>query len=96
VVLVHLLTFLQLTTDVCNAATVGEVFEADSSKAASYTGRIMPAWNQLRTACTEDFSQGAVVLLDGICAVNDLQFVSGQVFCILIHCVFLHIAVCSV
>jgi len=60
VVLVHLLTFLQLTTDVCNAATVGEVFEADSSKAASYTGRIMPAWNQLRTACTEDFSQGAV------------------------------------
>jgi len=57
---VYFLMGTMLTTDVCNIATVGEVFEADSSKTTSYTGRIVPTWNHLRTACTRDFSQGAV------------------------------------
>jgi len=57
---VILLVSIVLTVGICDVAAVGEVGEADGSKATSYTGRTLPAWNQPRTACTRDFSQGAV------------------------------------
>lgn len=62
---VILLVSIVLTVGICDVAAVGEVGEADGSKATSYTGRTLPAWNQPRTACPRDFSQGAVFLDDG-------------------------------
>jgi len=48
---VHFMMCMVVVTIVCYVAAVGEVVEADSSKTATYAGRIMPVWNQFRTAC---------------------------------------------
>jgi len=57
----YFLICAMLTSDVWCIATVSEIIEADGSHATSYSGRIMSPWNKLRTACTGDLSQGALL-----------------------------------